>query len=215
MKKIIVFASGSKIGGGSGFQELVENSQTGVLNAKILAVISNYADGGVMHLAQKLGIPFIHFIGPWQPDQYQKIFNNFQPDLVSLSGWLKPVRGLDPRTTINIHPGPLPDFGGLGMYGHHVHQAVFKAYRQGRIKSSAVTMHFVTENYDEGPIFFQYPVQIRNDDTPDTLAFRVNQIEHGWQAWITNLVVQGQISWDGQHPKSLIVPSWYSFHKPI
>jgi len=215
MKKIIVFASGTKEGGGSGFQELVENSHAGILNASIVAVVSNHANGGVKRRADNLGIPFVYFSGPWQDDQYVKIVQEYQPDLISLSGWLKTVKGLDPRKTINIHPGPLPRFGGAGMYGHHVHEAVIVAFRKGEIMSSAVTMHFVTEKYDEGPIFFQYPVLIREEDTLESLAERVNKIEHGWHSWVTNLVVHGQISWDGRNPETLIVPSWYNFHKPF
>lgn len=213
MKKIIVFASGTKDGGGSGFQELVKNSRAGILNADIAAVISNYANGGVKRRADSLGIPFVHFQGPWQAEQYEKIVQKYQPDLIALSGWLKLVRGLDPRRTINIHPGPLPSFGGVGMYGHYVHEAIIAAFRKGEIKAGAVTMHFVTEEYDKGPIFFRYPVMIRKEDTPESLAERVNKIEHSWQSWVTNLVVHEQISWDGENPETLIVPPWYSFHK--
>lgn len=213
MKRIIVFASGTKKAGGSGFQELVENSRTGVLNAKVAVVVSNHLDGGVRQRADSLGIPFVHFSGPWEKQEYQKIMQNCPGNLVALSGWLKPVHGLDPRKTINIHPAPLPLFGGQGMYGSHLHEAVLAAFREGQIQSSAVTMHFVTEKYDEGPIFFQYPVLICQEDTPETLAQRVNTAEHKWQSFITNLVVHGQISWDGKDPQSLTVPSWYHFHR--
>lgn len=214
MKKILIFSSGTKDGGGSGFQELVENSRTGVLNAQIVAVISNHANGGVKQRADSLKIPFINFTGPWEADQYQEIARKYQPDLFSLSGWIKPVIGLDPRKTINIHPGPLPRFGGTGFYGRYVHEAVIAAFHRGEIKSSAVTMHFATERYDEGPVFFRYPVLIREDDTPESLAERTNKIEHAWQSWATNLVVQGEISWDGKNPQTLTVPSWYNFHRP-
>ena len=213
MKKIIIFASGTKEGGGSGFQELVENSRTGILNASIVAVVSNHENGGVRKRADSLRIPFVYFPGPFDAEQYGKIIQEYQPDLISLSGWLKLAVGLDPGKTINIHPGPLPRFGGAGMYGHHVHEAVIEAFRKGEIKSSAVSMHFVTEKYDEGPVFFQYPVLIREEDTSESIAERVNKIEHSWQSWATNLVVQGQISWDGKNPETLSVPSWYKFHK--
>jgi phosphoribosylglycinamide formyltransferase-1 len=110
------------------------------------------------------------------------------------SGWLKFVRGLDPSKTVNIHPGPLPKFGGPGMYGHYVHEAVMAAYRRGEIIQSAVTMHFVDDvAYDNGPIIFQMPVLIRPDDDAETLAKRVNEKERAWQSHILNLVVHRYI----------------------
>jgi folate-dependent phosphoribosylglycinamide formyltransferase PurN len=72
-------------------------------------------------------------------------------------------------------------------------------------------MHFVTDKYDRGPVFFRYPVLIRPDEMPESLGARVNKIEHTWQSFITNLVLNGEISWDGVDPKSLTVPSWYNF----
>lgn len=210
MKKVLVFASGTKTGGGSGFQELVENSgPEGILNGKIIAVVSNHARGGVWQKAQKLGIPFVHFTGPDNEAEYRRIIAHYQPDLISLSGWLLKTAGLNPKSTINIHPAPLPRFGGRGMYGHYVHEAVIAAFQNGEITHSAVSMHFVTEEYDQGPVFFRYPIKIRDDDTPETLTSRVNKIEHSWQSFITNLVLAGAISWDGKDPKSLKAPSWY------
>lgn len=203
-KRILVFASGSIDGGGSGFQVLVEASRDNRLYADIVGVVSNHAEGGVYQKAKALGILFRYFAGPWEAEEYQKIVVEFHPDLVCLSGWLKPVVGLDSKATINIHPGPLPRFGGKGMYGHHVHEAVMEAFHKGEITHSAVTMHFVIEKYDEGPVFFRLPIEILTDDTPETLAKRVNQAEHQWQPIITNLIVNGVISWDGVRPESLI-----------
>jgi phosphoribosylglycinamide formyltransferase-1 len=137
---------------------------------------------------------------------YQSFVKFFAADYVMLSGWLKLVQGLDPRKTVNIHPGPLPEFGGPGMYGHFVHEAVMKAYCEGKIKQSAVTMHFVIDRgtdkkaYDKGPIIFQYPVLIRSDDTPETLAKRVNEKERAWQAYILDLVVHHRIWLEGDGP---------------
>ncbi len=203
MKKprILVFNSGS----GSGFQELVENSKTGVLNAEIVGLITNDEKYTCIQRAEKLGIPVTIM-----DNRYQEIMRYFQPDFVALSGWLKkvPMGIFNPKTTINIHPGPLPDFGGPGMYGHHVHEAVIKAYKDGHVKNSEVCMHFVTDEYDKGPVFFRYPVLIRPDDTADTLGARVNKIEHGWQSFVTNLVVNGKIYWDGKNPESLLVPEF-------
>lgn len=209
--KLIVFASGSKDGGGSGFKKLVENQKTGVLNAEIVAVVSNHANGGVKEIAEEHNVKFIHFNGPYVAEEYQRILSETGAEWVALSGWLKLALGLDPSKTINIHPAPLPAFGGKGMYGHYAHEAVMEAYKRGEIKHSAVTMHFVTPVYDEGPAFFRYKVEITTDDTPETLGSRVNAAEHEWQSKVTSMVVNGEISWDGEHKESLKVPEGWNY----
>jgi len=195
-KRILVFASGTKEGGGSGFQELVEFSRTQppVLDAEIVAVVSHYPQGGVFQKAAKLKVPFEYWPGPFEAAGYQQLVKKYQADFVMCSGWLKFVRGLDPTKTINIHPAPLPQFGGKGMYGHFVHEAVIAAFRRGEITQTAVTIHFVDEvAFDHGPIIFQLPILIRPDDDAESLAKRVNEKERAWQSYILNLVVQGEI----------------------
>jgi len=211
MKNLLIFASGTREGGGSGFQILVENTKTGILDVHIVAAVSNHEHGGVRAYADSLRIPFEYFPSPYTKGSYKEIVSKYNADFVSLSGWLKLVHGLDPKRTINIHPGPLPQFGGDDMYGQRVHEAVIAEFRKGNVQNSAVSMHFVTEDYDAGPMFFRYPVKIRYDDTPETLGVRVNAIEYAWQSFITNLVIQEKIKWDGKDPKSLVVPSWYPF----
>jgi len=211
-KQLGIFASGNKSGGGFGARELIENSLTGMLQAEITVLVSNHENGGVRKIADEYGIPFELFKGPYIAEEYQKIVEKYNLDFVSLSGWLKLALGLDPKKSINIHPGSLPKFGGARMYGHFVHEAIWEAFQKGEVKKTEVTMHFVTEIYDDGPVIFRYPVWIRKDDTPETIAERVNKIEHGWQSYITNLVVQGKISWDGENPDSLVVPENYNFH---
>jgi len=214
--KVLIFASGSPTSGGSGFEKLVRASRGGALNAEIVAVVSNYEKGGVRTRAEMLGIPFVHFAKPWDDQAYQRIAEESKADFFALSGWLKLVTGLDPKTrfnsqkVINIHPGQLPHFGGTGMYGHHVHEAVLSAFNRGEVAHSAVTMHFVTSGYDRGPVFFQCPVSISKNDTADILGNRVNQQEHVYQPIITDLIVNGLITWDGIHPDSLQLPSGYS-----
>lgn len=131
-----------------------------------------------------------------------------------LSGWLKLVSGLDPERTINIHPGPLPRFGGPKFYGHYVHEAVLAAYHRGEITHSAVTMHFVDPEYDRGPIFFQFPVKIEPDETPDTLAAKVNRVEHKWQSEVLNHVVhyrvrlvRGKVVYRNEELKRRLMPA--------
>ncbi|MEK7150622.1 MAG: formyltransferase family protein [Patescibacteria group bacterium] len=213
--KILVFASGSAEGGGSGFENLVLASLDGRLDADIVAVVSNHANGGVRARAAGLKVPFIHFPKPWTGEAYQRITSESGADFFALSGWLKLVTGFDPttrfnsRTVFNIHPGPLPDFGGPGLYGHHVHEAVIAAYKRGEITHSEVSIHFVTGEYDRGPVFFRCKVKINEDDTADIIGTRVNQQEHIHQPRITNMVVNGLIKWNGENPDSLEVPYDY------
>jgi phosphoribosylglycinamide formyltransferase 1 len=192
---ILVFASGSKTGGGSGFENLVRASRTEPpeLAARICGVVTNHPAGGVWRRAQALGIPAEYWPGPYVAEGYHDFVKHFQADYVMLSGWLKLATGLDPGRTVNIHPGPLPRFGGAKMYGRYVHEAVLAAYRSGEISRSAVTMHFVDEKYDRGPVFFVRPVPIEPGDTVDTLAARVNRAEHEWQPQVLNYVVQGRV----------------------
>ncbi len=198
MKKtpnLLVFASGTQTGGGSGFENLVKASQTipPILAARICGVVTNHPAGGVWRKAQALGIPARYWPGPYAARGYRDLVESFRADYVMLSGWLKLVAGLDPARTVNIHPGPLPRFGGANLYGRHVHEAVLAAYGRGEISHSAVTMHFVDEKYDRGPVFFARPVPIEPGDTVDTLADRVNRAEHEWQPRVLNYVVQGQV----------------------
>ncbi len=202
-KKLLVFASGTKNGGGSGFKCLVEAAQNGTLQARIVAVVSNYENGGVRKIAEEFGIPFEYFEGPFTAENYQNIVKKYSAEFIALSGWLKLVKSLNPAKTINIHPGPLPQFGGNGMYGIHVHKAVLEAYKKGEINETGLTMHFVTEKYDEGPVIFRCSVPIEASDTPETLAKRVNEAEHKWQPIITNKVITGEITWDDSDPKGL------------
>lgn len=210
--RLLVFASGTATGGGSGFENLVRKTWDGVLNANIVGVVSNHKHGGVRMRADLLGVPFVHFDAPWSKDRYQGIMRAMKAEFFSLSGWLKQVAGLPPHRTVNIHPGPLPAFGGKGMYGHHVHGAVMDAFKRDELTHTEICMHFVTEEYDRGPVFFRLKIPVRCDDTPETLATRVNALEHKWQPRIMNLVVMSKIIWDhdgnvgGSH---LILPPGY------
>lgn len=218
MKKprLIIFASGTKDGGGSGFEYLVKARNSGVLDAEIRAVVSNHLDGGVRKRALDFAIPFWHFPAPWDSENYQRIMREIGGEWVALSGWLKLVVGLDPRKTFNIHPALLSQlggcFGGPGMYGHHVHEAVKRALDAGKITESGFTMHFVTDEYDRGPAF----AEVRTESLPpwmtaEDIGARVNVLEHEWQPKLTNMVVHGEISWDGIDPRSLRVPKDFTF----
>lgn len=181
--KILIFASGTKTGGGSGFANLVQASRTGLLNVEIVGVVSNHRHGGVQANAQSLSVPFF-FMDNFSTDSYQKLATKSQADLFILSGWLKQVQGLDSATrfnsstVLNIHPGPLPRFGGAGMYGKNVHKAVLDAYHRQELTNSAVTVHFVTKDFDEGPMIVSELVPILASDTIDLLEARAKECEH-------------------------------------
>jgi phosphoribosylglycinamide formyltransferase-1 len=197
---ILVFASGTKTGGGSGFETMARaaRAKPPVLDAWIGGVVTNHFGGGVWQRAEALGIRSEYWAGPYIAKGYQNFVRYFNADYVMLSGWLKLVTGLDPARTINIHPGPLPRFGGPNLYGHFVHEAVMAAYHRREITHTAVTMHFVDEIYDHGPTFFSLPVPIDPGDTPETLAAKVNRAEHEWQARVLNYIVHGQVRLAGR-----------------
>ena len=204
-KRILVFASGTKNGGGSGLANLHEQARiTPGLNYEVVGVASNFEHGGVRRHAEARQVTFRHFSsGVWSGEEYQRLVQEFQPDLVALSGWLKPVRGLSAGRVINIHPGPLtrkemgkPLYGGKDMHGDAIHAAVLK----NKEKFTAVTMHFVPSfdgrGYDCGPVFFEKRIPILPDDTIDTLRKRVNAVEHEWQPYLTSLVAHNHIWYD-------------------
>lgn len=213
--KIIVFASGTKDSGGSGFENLVNASGSGVLNADIVAVVSNHERGGVRERADRLGIPFFHFPKPQTAERYQRIVKESGAEWVALSGWMRHVAGLDSARTFNVHPALLSSlggrFGGVGLYGLHVHEAVKNAFDAGEVAESGLSMHFVTDEYDRGPVFFEYRVPLEMGITTEVIAEKVNAAEHEWQPTITNLVVHGEIRWDGKNPASLVVPEGYKY----
>ena len=207
--RVLVLASGTTQGGGSGFENLVRKQ--GDFDYEVVGVVSHHWRGGVWQRAQRVNTPFWHMIAPFSAANYQHIVSQSRADFVASSGWLKPVRGLDPATTFNIHPGALPRFGGKGMWGNHVHQATMEAYRAGEVTETEVNMHFVTDydddgDYDRGPVFFKLVMPIRPDDDADKLAKRVNEREHLWQPWITNRVVNGEIAWSGIIDETVALP---------
>ena len=117
-------------------------------------------------------------------------------DYVAMAGFLKlaPVPDDFAGRVLNIHPALLPAFGGPGMYGHHVHEAVLEA----GVKVTGCTVHFVDNQYDHGPIIWQQPVPVFADDTPDTLAARVFEAEKEAYPHVLKLLAAGRIALDGR-----------------
>ncbi|WP_258183071.1 phosphoribosylglycinamide formyltransferase [Enhygromyxa salina] len=182
--RVAVLASG----GGSNLQALIDAHERGDLPAPIVLVISNRAKAGALERARRHGIPAIH-VGVGRRARRQdhgdpharilELLREHRVEVVVLAGWLVLVDpGLlaaFPERVINIHPGPLPRFGGKGMYGLHVHEAVLAA----GVKSSGPTVHLVNERYDEGPILAHVEVPVEPEDTAETLQRRVLRAEHG------------------------------------
>jgi phosphoribosylglycinamide formyltransferase-1 len=180
MLKLAVFISG----GGTNLQALIDACQTEAIDAKIAAVISNNSRAFGLERAKSAGIPAFHISKVKFPaaDQYlaaiRKVLGDSEVALIVLAGYMKllppeVVRDYYGRI-INIHPALLPKYGGQGMYGINVHQAVLAAGD----KFSGATVHIVDEMYDQGPILIQRRVPVEKGDTPDTLAARVLKIEH-------------------------------------
>jgi phosphoribosylglycinamide formyltransferase 1 len=209
-KRLLVFASGTAIGGGSGFDNLAASAKAGELDAEIVAVVSQHPVGGVNAKAHARGVQFIHFPGPWNEAGYRGIVDRIQPDFIALSGWTKLTKGLDPSITVSIHPGPLPKFGGRGMYGMAVHSAVIAAFRRGEILNSELCMHFVTDEYDRGPIIFRAAIGLDSNETEESLAAKVRYFEKIFQPVVLQRLLNGSISWDGSDGDSLRLPDeWF------
>jgi phosphoribosylglycinamide formyltransferase-1 len=174
-------------GRGSNVQAILAAIDRGDLHASVVVVISNNSGAGALDLARAAGIDALHISSRTHADPDAAILDALRErdvDLLVLAGWMKQ---LDPRVVaayegraVNIHPAPLPRFGGRGMWGRHVHEAVLASGAQ----QSGPTVHRVTEQYDAGEVLAHRPVPVLPDDTPDTLAARVLQAEHDlyWRA---------------------------------
>lgn len=168
-------------GGGSNLQALIDAHARGDLSCPVALVISNKASAGALERARRHGIPAVHISGRTHGDPHAAILEQLRAhdvDVVVLAGWLKLVPptllAAFPDRVVNIHPGPLPEFGGKGMYGMHVHRAVLAA----GVERSGPTVHLVDARYDEGPTLAHVEVPVEPSDTPETLQQRVLRAEH-------------------------------------
>ncbi len=168
-------------GSGTTLQNLIDKIRAGLLNAKITAVIASRAGIKGIDRAQEAGLPF-HLIErikyPDIPIFSRDIFQicaGAKADLICLGGWLSllEIPAAFDNKMMNVHPALLPSFGGKGMYGRRVHQAVL----DHGCKISGCTVHFVDAQYDNGPIILQRTCPVLENDTPDSLAHRVFEEE--------------------------------------
>jgi formyltetrahydrofolate-dependent phosphoribosylglycinamide formyltransferase len=169
--RVAVLASG----GGTNLQALLDACGPAV-PMRVTRVVSNRADAGALERARAAGIPAVVLRDP--ADAAELLAALGDADLVVLAGYLKlipaAVVARFRRRMINIHPALLPAFGGPGMYGHRVHAAVLAS----GATETGVTVHYVDEQYDRGPIIAQRTVPVLPGDTAETLAARVLAIEH-------------------------------------
>jgi phosphoribosylglycinamide formyltransferase-1 len=175
MKRIAIFASGS----GTNAQRIIEHfTNKDIANVELL--LSNNKDAYVLERAKKLHVPSCIFTRNefYQTDKIIRMLEENKIDFIVLAGflWLLPTKliQLYPNRIVNIHPALLPKYGGKGMYGHHVHEAVIA----NNEKESGITIHFVNENYDEGNTIFQAKCPVEPSDTPDSLAEKIHILEH-------------------------------------
>ena len=175
ISKIAFFASGS----GSNMENIVSYLRSKNLNPEFL-VLCNNPQAFVLERAKNLGIKAIVF-NKKDLRETDEVFNQlkaFQPDLIVLAGflWLMPANIIQsfPDKIINIHPALLPNYGGKGMYGMHVHNAVI----QNKETKSGITIHFVNEHYDEGKYILQASCMLTSEDTPETVAQKVHLLEY-------------------------------------
>jgi phosphoribosylglycinamide formyltransferase 1 len=164
-------------GRGSNLEALLNALGPGA-RAQVALVVSDRAEAAGLDHARERGIPAQVLSQAADGDEWLRLLWRFQIDLVVLAGYLKlvpaPVIAAYRGRIINIHPALLPAFGGKGMYGLRVHQAVLASGAQ----ESGATVHLVDEVYDRGAVLAQARVPVLSGDTPDTLAERVLAVEH-------------------------------------
>jgi phosphoribosylglycinamide formyltransferase-1 len=196
MNKIAIFASGS----GTNAQNIIEyfKDKKGTC---VDCLISNNKESLALQRAQNLGIASFVFDREsfYNSDRIRDFLLEREIDLIVLAGflWLIPTNLVETFKIINIHPALLPKYGGKGMYGMKVHAAVL----ENKEPQSGITIHFVNEVYDDGKIIFQAKCEVTPDDTPETLASKVHQLEYRYFPEIIEKVLH-EIKPDGTKQQS-------------
>jgi formyltetrahydrofolate-dependent phosphoribosylglycinamide formyltransferase len=201
--KLAVLASG----GGTTLQNLIDRIAAGELEAQIKVVIASRP--GIKAIERAASARIMNFVIDRKnfesADAFSaavyKLCDDAGVDLVCLAGWLSMLRipARYQSRVINIHPALLPAFGGKGMFGHHVHEAVIAH----GCKVSGCTVHFVDEKYDNGPIIVQRTCPVMDDDTADTLAARVFEQEKLAYPEAIRLFQQGRLKVEGRRVRVL------------
>jgi formyltetrahydrofolate-dependent phosphoribosylglycinamide formyltransferase len=194
-------------GEGTSLENLFEKIESGELPAQIAVVISSKEDVGGLERARRRGIPAVAVPRKNHPDT--STFNDalhteldrYDIDLVACLGFLSPfeTRGKFDRCSINVHPALIPSFSGQGYYGQRVHEAVLAA----GVKITGATVHFIDAEYDCGPIILQESLPVLDDDTPASLAQRVQAAERRLVPKAIELFANGRLAIDGRHVRIL------------
>lgn len=203
--RIAVLASGR----GTNLQSIMDGCRRGDIPGEVVAVVSNNATARALWRARRAGIPAMLLDHRNFPDRetfetkLAEILHAYSVDLVCLAGWLRILSGefveQFARQILNIHPALLPLFGGRGMYGERVHQAVLAA----GVKISGCTVHFVDDTPDGGPIILQSAVAVQDDDTPVSLAARIARREHRLYPQAIRLFAEGRLKIQGRRVRIL------------
>jgi phosphoribosylglycinamide formyltransferase-1 len=181
MVHVAVFGSGR----GSNFEAILSAMDLGgISNVVVCLVLSNNSTAGILEIARARGIDAVHLSRRQFPsesefvEEMRALLHRHNTDMIVLAGYMKriPVSIVSEyrRRIINVHPALLPKFGGEGMFGRRVHEAVLAAGEE----ASGATVHFVDEEYDHGEIILQQRVPVLPGDSADTLAARVLTVEH-------------------------------------
>ena len=192
-------------GRGSNFRAILDAMGRHVLrNVEIRVVISNNSGAGILEIARSSGIPAIHLSQKMFSDEggfVDALLDTMKKhgvNFIALAGYMKQIH---PRVVaafrnriVNIHPALLPKHGGKGMYGMAVHESVI---RRGE-KISGATVHVVDEQFDHGEIVLQQEVPVGPDDTPETLAARVLEVEHQIYPLALQMFADGKVTVKGE-----------------
>ncbi len=197
--RLVVLASG----GGRTLENLEDHILQGQLKARIKLVIVSSEELGAVTRAKRLGLPYLVIGRSTHPDVEQRrlalidAIDDVRPDWIVMAGWLQllPIPARWEGKVLNIHPALLPAYGGKGFYGHHVHEAVA---RDGQ-RVSGCTVHFATEQYDEGPILLQEAVDLPEGASPDDIAKLVFEAEKRVYPEAIQALISGRAQWcDGK-----------------
>lgn len=191
--RVAVLASGS----GTNLQALLDRFNEGDDPAALVVrVIGSRAGIGALERADRAGVDGVALDEPEAEAPLLRCLEEAEADLVVLAGWLRLVPAAVVRAfrgrMVNIHPALLPSFGGEGMYGHRVHEAVLRS----GARVTGPTVHFVDEEYDEGSIIAQWPVPVKEGDDAEQLAARVLEVEHRVLPEVVSALARGEIVLD-------------------
>jgi formyltetrahydrofolate-dependent phosphoribosylglycinamide formyltransferase len=189
-------------GEGTSLENLLELAESGDIPAEIALVIASKSKAGGLERARRRHIPAVAVPRRDHPDVDE--FNDaihaelarHEIDLIALLGFLSPFqnRGTWSGRVLNVHPALIPAFCGKGFYGHRVHEAVLES----GVKVTGATVHFADDEYDHGPIILQETLRVGEDDTPESLAARVQEVERRLVPQAIRLFAEGRLTLDGR-----------------